>query len=80
MGFGQNETQELPTKQPNNNNTINNTIKNNTKPSNKSKGYIVIPYVQGLCESIKNMCGKYGIQIYFKDNRILKEHSGNTKG
>ena len=27
----------------------------------KSKGYIVIPYTQSLCESIKNICGRYGI-------------------
>ena len=27
---------------------------------------MVIPYVQGLGESIKNMCAKYGIQTHFK--------------
>ena len=27
----------------------------------KSKGHIVIPYTQGLCESIKKICGRYGI-------------------
>ena len=32
----------------------------------KTKGYIVIPYTQGLCESIKKIHGRYGIQIYFK--------------
>ena len=25
-----------------------------------SKGHIVIPYTQGLCESIKKICGRYG--------------------
>ena len=32
----------------------------------KSKGHIVIPYTQGLCESIKKICGRYGIQTHFK--------------
>ena len=27
----------------------------------KTKGHIVIPYTQGLCESIKKICGRYGI-------------------
>ena len=31
----------------------------------KSKGHIVIPYTQGLCESIKKICGRYGIQTHF---------------
>ena len=52
------------------NNYINSSNNNNT---NKSKGYIVIPYVQGLCKKIKiNIYGKYGIQTYFKGNRIIK--------
>ena len=29
----------------------------------KNKGHIVIPYTQGLCESIKNICGRYGILV-----------------
>ena len=36
---------------------------NSTQPANhevKSKGHIVIPYTQGLCESIKKICGRYG--------------------
>ena len=32
----------------------------------KTKGHNVIPYTQGLCESIKKICGKYGIQTHFK--------------
>ena len=38
----------------------------------KTKGQIVIPYTQGLCESIKKICGKYGIQTYFKGGRTIK--------
>ena len=36
-------------------------------------GYAVIPYTQGLAESFKNICGKYGIQTYFKDNTTIKQ-------
>ena len=38
----------------------------------KNKGHIVIPYTQGLCESIKKICGRCGIQIHFKDGRTIK--------
>ena len=36
-------------------------------------GHIVIPYIQGLGNSIKKICGKYGIQTHFKGNRTLKQ-------
>ena len=38
----------------------------------KSKGHIVIPYTQGLCESIKKICGRYGIQTHFKGGYTIK--------
>ena len=40
------------------------------EPTNK--GHIVIPYTQGLCESIKQICGRYGIQTHFKGGRTIK--------
>ena len=38
----------------------------------KNKGHIIIPYTQGLCESIKKICGRYGIQTHFKGGRTLR--------
>ena len=38
----------------------------------KNKGHIVIPYTQGLYESIKKICGRYGIQTHFKGGRPIK--------
>ena len=38
----------------------------------KSKGHIVLPYTQGLCESIKKICGRYGIQAHFKGGSTIK--------
>ena len=32
-----------------------------------------MPYTQGLGESIKKICSKYGIQTHFKGNRTIKE-------
>ena len=40
---------------------------------------IVIPYVQGLGESIKNVCVKYGIQAHFKSNKTLRQVLVNPK-
>ena len=38
----------------------------------QNKGHIVIPYTQGLCESIKKISGRYGIQTHFKGGRTIK--------
>ena len=38
----------------------------------KTRGHLVIPYTQGLCESIKKICGSYGIQTHFKGNSTIK--------
>ena len=38
----------------------------------KTKGHIVIPYTQDLCESIKKICGRYGIQTHFKGGSTIK--------
>ena len=38
----------------------------------KSKGHIVIPYKEGLCESIKKICGRYGIQTHFKGSYTIR--------
>ena len=41
---------------------------------NKSTiGQIVIPYTKGISESIKQVCGKYGIQVHFKGNQTIKQ-------
>ena len=38
----------------------------------KIKGQIVVPYTQGLCESIKKICGRYGIQTHFKGSNTIR--------
>ena len=45
----------------------------------KNKGHIVIPYTQGLYESIKKTCGRYGIQTHFKGGRTIKNLLASLK-
>ena len=55
---------------------------NNAQAANhevKNKGHIVIPYTQGLCESIKKICGRYGIQTHFKGGRTIKNLLASPK-
>ena len=55
-----------------NNNEDNNPI--TTRSRNKAKvGQVVIPYTKGIAESIKQICGKYGIQVHFKGNTTIKQ-------
>ena len=46
----------------------------------KTKGHIVIPYTQGLCESIKMICSRYGIQTHFKGNSTIKNLQVSSQG
>ena len=43
----------------------------NTNQTGK-KCQIVEPYSQGLCESYKTICSKYGVYVHFKGGNILK--------
>ena len=57
------------------NDGVSNQGTNNTPPATrevKDNGHIVIPYTQGLCESIKKICGRYGIQTHFKGGCTIK--------
>ena len=37
------------------------------------RNFIVVPYIRDLSESIKNICKKHGIQVYFKGGRTIKD-------
>ena len=45
----------------------------NSTNSNIKRNFIVVPYTEGLSESIKNVCKKHGIQLYFKWARTTKD-------
>ena len=38
----------------------------------KKRCHIVVPYSQGISESLKNICQRYGIQVHFKGGAIIK--------
>ena len=38
----------------------------------KTKDHKIIPNTQGLCKSIKKICGRYGIQTHIKGNSTIK--------
>ena len=41
-------------------------------PMKSKQDHIFMPYTKGLCESIKNICGSYGIQTHFKGSSTIK--------
>ena len=49
---------------------------NRTDSSNirTPKPYTVVPYHQGLSESYKNICRKYGIDVHLKGGHTIKDH------
>ena len=47
-------------------NANNNVINKNQKP------YMVVPYYKSLSESLKKICGKHGVQVYFKGGNTIK--------
>ena len=47
-------------------------LNRSTRQVSDGGGHIVIPYTQGLCESIKKICGRFGIQTHFKGGRTIK--------
>ena len=54
------------------------TVTNNNKRSTKNTGnniqrpHIVIPYYQGISESMKKTCSEYGVQVYFQGGNTIK--------
>ena len=44
----------------------------NTKLENCQQPCIVVPYYQGLSESVKRTCNKHGVQVYFKGGVTIK--------
>ena len=56
--------------------------KNSTRDSSSSltqKPYMVVPYYKGVSESLKRICGKHGVQVYFKGGYTIKTLLMNPK-
>ena len=46
---------------------------NNNNISNISRGHKTVSYNEGLSESVKNTCKKYGTQVHFKSGKSIKD-------
>ena len=49
-----------------------NTTKTGQNNPNQQKPYMVIPYFRGLSESLKKICSRHGVQVYFKGGNTIK--------
>ena len=47
------------------------TNKNNN--TSTKKAYIIVPYIQDMSESCKNICRKHGVEMYFKGGSTIKD-------
>ena len=56
--------------------------KNSARDSSSSliqKHYMVVPYYKGVSESLKKICGKHGVQVYFKGGHTIRSLLMNPK-
>ena len=42
------------------------------RSKHQTKCHIVVPYTEGMCESLKKICKRYGVDMHFKGGRTLK--------
>ena len=49
-----------------------NTTKTGQNKPNQQKPYMVVPYYRGLSESLKKICSRHGMQVYFKGGSTIK--------
>ena len=55
--------------QNNNKRGINNSASNTTK---SQRLCMVVPYTKGLSESLKKVCNKHGVQVYFRGSKTIR--------
>ena len=66
-------------KQKKETNTNQGPINNTNKAGNNSKPYIVVPYIQDMGGSCKNICRKHVVEIFFKGGNMIKDHLVHPK-
>ena len=54
-------------------NTPRNNKNNNQDNRPTCKSYITVPYNEGLSETFKNICKRYGIEVHFKSGKTIKD-------
>ena len=63
---------EKKTRVPKQSRNQGNRLKDNNTKSNIRRTHITVPYNRDLSESFKNTCKKYGIQVYFRGGKTIK--------
>ena len=48
-------------------------ISNNNNQANYQKPYMVVPYYKGLSKSVKRICNRHGVQVYFRGGISIKD-------
>ena len=61
-----------PSPRNNTNNTTDNQHSQITPGYKMRKTHLVVPYIQGLSESLKKVGGKHWVQAYFKGGQTIK--------
>ena len=56
-------------------NSTNKRNRNTNTPDNRPRhrNSVTVPYNEGLSETFKNICKRYGIQVHFKSGKTIKE-------
>ena len=54
-------------------NTNQGTTSTTNQRGNNNRPYIVVPYIQGMGGSCKNICRKHGVNMYFKGGNTIKD-------
>ena len=54
-------------------NTNQGTLNTTNKRGSNNKPYIVVPYIQGMGESCKNICRRHGVEMFFKGGNTIKD-------
>ena len=47
--------------------------KNSQGTNNTKKSYIVVPYMKGLGPTCKNICRRYGVEVYFRGGSTIRD-------
>ena len=63
---------KVSSQNPNQNTTRRNTNQSGQNNISNQNLYMVIPYYQGLSESIKKSCKKFGVQVHFKGGQTIR--------
>ena len=53
--------------------------KNKQGTSKTMRSHIVVPYMKGLSDTCKNICRRYGVEVYFKGSRTIRDHLVHPK-